>query len=202
MEVWKYYKVTNILILTFHLYDTVKNVGGAVSALKEDGDVPGDAGGDEGLVAGGDEEGGGDWLGLGHHSPDASLVDAGQERCEAVVGDLSQAQPGLESLADQGELAELVGSGQSDWSDLLGPQLTGLQLLGQLVHQLLQELVLCPQLLAVRGLDPGWGGAQPGSEVPTERSPQVLGTKSCSVKDRGPPVSRVPVSESLHIVRS
>ena len=107
-------------------------MGGAVSALEEDGDVPGDAGGDEGLVAGGDEEGGGDRLGLGHHPPDASLLDAGEEGCKAVVGDPSQAEPGLESLADQGERAELGGSGQS--GDLLGPQLTGLQLLGQLVH--------------------------------------------------------------------
>ena len=107
-------------------------MGGAISSLEEDGDVPGDAGGDQCLVAGGDEEGGGDRLRLRHNSPDPSLLDPGQEGGEAVVTDWSQTQPGLESLADEGERTE------AGWADLLSLQLAGLQLGGQFVHQLLQ----------------------------------------------------------------
>lgn len=109
------------------LDDTVKDMGGAVSSLEEDGDVSGDAGGDQCLKAGGDEEGGGDRLRLCDHSPDTPLLDSRQEGSEAVITDRSQTQPSLESLADEGERTE------AGRTDLLSLQLAGLQLGGQFV---------------------------------------------------------------------
>ena len=170
-------------------------MGGAVPSLEEDGDVPGDAGGHERLVAGGYQEGGGDGLPLADDPPDAPLVDAREEGCQAVVTDLGQTQPRLEGLADQGERTEA-----GDGTGLLGPHLAGLQLLGQLVHQLLQQLILSSELLTVGGLRSC--RTQSGTELSLERSSQALRTKSCSVKDGGPPVSRISVSEPLQVIRS
>ena len=157
------------------LDDTVKDVCGAVSALEEDGDVPGDTGGDEGLIAGGDEDGGGHWLSLAslaHNSPDSSLIDPWEERVEPVLTDRSEAQPGLQSLADERERTGLLDS-----------LLTGLHLLAEFLHQLFQQIILSPQVLtvAVTRLHPA--RTQSGTARSLERFPQALGTKSRSVED-------------------
>ena len=146
---------------------------GAVSALEEDGDVPGDTGGDKGLIAGGDEDSGGHWLSLAslaHNSPDSSLIDPWEERVEPVLTDWSQAQPGLQSLADERER-----------TGLLDPLLTGLHLLAEFLHQLFEKIILRPQVLTVT-VRPHPAGAHSGAARSLERFPQTFRTKSGSVQ--------------------
>ena len=152
-----------------HLDDAVEDVCGAVSSLEEDGDVPGDTGGDQGLVAGGDEEGGGEGLGLAHHSPHSPVLDPWEEGAEPVLTDRSQAQPGLQSLADQRERTGLLGL------------LAGLHLLAKFLHKLFEEIILGPQLItvAVTGRHPA--RAQSATAGSLERFPEALRPKSCSV---------------------
>ena len=146
-------------------------MGGAVSSLKEDGDVPGDTGGYQGLIAGGDEDGGGDRLGLAHNSPDSYLVVPWQEGVEPVLVDRSQTQSGLESLADERER-----------TGLLDPLLSGLHLLAELLHELFEEIILSPQILTVTLTRPHPTRAQSGTARSLQGFPQALRPKSCSVQ--------------------